>query len=100
MQENIRRTDCESIDAKSPFSIYEENYCEKCDSYSGCIGLISSTSTSMGVEESEAKKNTRNIGDKMFFDMVKGMGVSLYTQKFKMILECMQARKLLNDMKY
>lgn len=85
------------IDSKSPFSIYEEKFCNRCSDYNGCIGLISSTSTSIGIEDTEGKINTKTIGDKMFLDMVKGMGVSLYTHKFKMLLECMQARKLMND---
>lgn len=82
---------------KSPFAIYEDKFCNKCDNYSGCIGLVSSTSTSIGIEDNEKQINTKNIGDKMFLDMVKGMGVSLYTHKFKMILECMEARKLMKD---
>lgn len=85
--------------SKSPFSIYEDKFCNKCDDYGGCIGLISSASTSIGIEDSsQGQINTKNIGDKMFLDMVKGMGVSLYTYKFKMILECMEARRLIKDM--
>ncbi len=43
--------------------------------------------------------NTKNMlsGDKMFLDIVKGMGVSLYAHKFKMILDCMEARRLMKD---
>jgi hypothetical protein len=81
---------------RSPFSIYEEKFCDICSEYNSCIGFISSASTSMGIEE---HINTKNMlsGDKMFLDMVKGIGASLYTHKFKMILDCMEARKLMND---
>lgn len=85
------------MEIKSPFSIYEEKFCNICSEYNGCIGLISSASTSIGIEENINTKNMLS-GDKMFLDMVKGMGVSLYAHKFKMILDCMDARKLMNNM--
>ncbi len=88
---------------ESPFSIYEEKYCNTCSGYNNCIGLISSTYTSIGIENTgENQINTKNIqqmgGDKMFLDIVKGMGVSLYAHKFRMILDCMQARKLMKNL--
>lgn len=81
---------------KSPFAIYEEKFCNICSEYNSCIGLISSTSTSIGIEDTDQLK-LKLPGDKMFLDMVKGMGVSLYAHKFKMILDCMEARKLMKD---
>lgn len=84
-------------DIKSPFSIYEDKFCNKCDDYSGCIGVISSASTSIGVEDTNQQVNTKSTGEKILLDMVKGMGVSLYTHKFKMMLDCMKARKLMKD---
>jgi hypothetical protein len=50
----------------------------------------------MGIEDT-SQLQLKLPGDKMFLDMVKGMGVSLYAHKFKMILDCMKARKLMND---
>lgn len=100
--ENI---DDNKIPSKSPFSIYEDKFCNRCSEYNGCIGLISSTSTSIGIDDNYEKEtgvknllSSNNIfSNKMFVDIVKGMGVSLYTHKFKMILDCMKARKLMND---
>jgi hypothetical protein len=85
-----------NMEIRSPFSIYEEQFCNICSEYNSCIGFISSASTSMGIEENVNTKNMLS-GDKMFLDMVKGMGVSLYAHKFKMILDCMEARKLIKD---
>lgn len=81
---------------KSPFAIYEEKFCNICSEYNSCIGLISSASTSIGIEDTNQIK-LKFPGDRMFSDMVKGMGVSLYAHKFKMILDCMEARKLMKD---
>lgn len=91
-------SDNSEMPSKSPFAAYEEKFCNICSEYNSCIGLISSASTSIGIEDTNEKQiNTKNIGDKMFLDMVKGMGVSLYAHKFKMILDCMDARKLMKD---
>lgn len=84
------------MEIKSPFSIYEEKFCNICSEYNSCIGFISSASISMGIEDNVNTKNMLS-GDKMVIDMIKGMGVSLYAHKFKMILDCMEARKLIND---
>ncbi len=81
---------------KSPFAAYEEEFCNICTEYNSCIGLISSASISMGIEDTNQLR-LKLPGDKIFLDMVKGMGVSLYTHKFKMILDCMEARKLMKD---
>lgn len=92
----MENTENSKMSSKSPFSMYEEKFCNTCDHYNGCIGLISSASTSIGIEDT-SQLQLKLPGDKMFSDMVKGMGVSLYTHKFKMILDCMEARKLMND---
>jgi len=82
--------------SKSPFAMYEDKFCNVCSEYNSCIGLISSTSTSMSIEDADQIK-LKLPGAKLFLDMVKGMGVSLYAHKFKMILDCMEARKLMKD---
>lgn len=88
---------------ESPFAIYEEKFCNACSGYNNCIGLVSSTYTSIGIENtSENQANVKNKqqlpGDKMVLDIVKGMGVSLYAHKFRMMLDCMQAKKLMKNL--
>ena len=56
--ENTVEISCEKINSEeitigniSPFKIYEDKYCSKCEDYSGCLGLIDSTT--MEIQESK-----------------------------------------------
>lgn len=72
----------------SPFKVYEERYCNRCGDYRGCLGLIDSMS--MSVEGSSIKS-----GNAAFDNMMKSVEGMTYTNRFKIILECMQMRSYL-----
>jgi len=73
----------------SPFKIYEDIYCSKCEDYRGCLGLIDSTT----MELQDSKGIT---GDKAFDNMVKSMGGLTFSARFKMILDCARMRDVVS----
>lgn len=73
----------------SPFKIYEEKFCNKCEDYRGCLGLIDSMS--MNLQNSNLKS-----GSEAFDNMVKSMGGLTFATRFKMILDCIETRDYLS----
>lgn len=74
----------------SPFKIYEEKYCSKCEDYRGCIGLIDSTT--MDLQDSKVV-----TGDKGLDSMIKNMGGLTFSVRFKMILDCSRMRDIISN---
>lgn len=74
----------------SPFRIYEDIYCSKCEDYRGCLGLIDSTT--MDLQESKGI-----TGDKAFDNMIKSMGGLTFSARFKMILDCARMRDVVSN---
>lgn len=73
----------------SPFKIYEDIYCSKCEDYRGCLGLIDSTT--MDLQDSKV-----TTGDKGFDNMIKSMGSITFSARFKMILDCARMRDVVS----
>ncbi len=75
---------------QSPFRKYEETYCNGCDDYNGCIGLVVKMSAGMGesVEDFGHKATNEWINS-----MQRSIGSSLFTSKYELISKCMNARK-------
>lgn len=87
-------TSTESVDIEgnvSPFKIYEEKYCNKCEDYRGCLGLIDS----MTVMLQDSKSKTGNEG---LDSMVKSIGGLTFSARFKMILDCSKLRSYISKM--
>ena len=78
----------------SPFSEYEKRYCEECDDYNGCIGLILKASIGSG-EFSEEFLKRCNEADKAWLDMMKNIGASMFVQKYSTIINCIRAREFM-----
>lgn len=76
----------------SPFKTYEEKYCNKCEDYRGCLGLIDS----MTMMLQDSKPMTGNEG---FDNMVKSMGGLTFSTRFKMILDCSTLRSSISKIK-
>jgi hypothetical protein len=74
----------------SPFGLYENKYCSKCQDYRGCLGLIDSTT--MDLQESKGL-----TGDKAFDNMIKSMGGLTFSARFKMILDCARMRDIISN---
>lgn len=74
----------------SPFGLYEDKYCSKCQDYRGCLGLIDSTT--MDLQESKGI-----TGDKAFDNMIKSMGGLTFSARFKMILDCARMRDVISN---
>jgi len=79
-------------DNASPFKIYEEKYCNKCEDYRGCLGLIDQ----MTMELQDSKSKTGNEG---LDSMVKSMGGLTFSARFKMILDCSNLRNHISKIK-
>ncbi len=73
----------------SPFRIYEDMYCSKCEDYRGCIGLIDSTA--MDFQDSKGI-----TGDKTFDNVIKNMGGLTFSARFRMILDCSRMRDIVS----
>ena len=73
----------------SPFKIYEDIYCNKCEDYRGCLGLIDSMTMAL----QDSKPMTGNAG---FDDMIKSMGGLTFSTRFKMILDCSELRNYIS----
>lgn len=76
----------------SPFKIYEEKYCNKCEDYRGCLGLIDS----MTMMIQDAKPMTGSEG---LDNMVKSMGGLTFSTRFKIILDCSNLRSYISKIK-
>lgn len=78
----------------SPFKIYEERYCSKCEDYRGCIGLIDSMSMSMDTQDNKKPgyealdSTTKN----MINSAMKSMVNMAFSARFKIILDCTNMR--------
>ena len=90
-QEYMEENKEESIkeESISPFKIYENQYCDKCEDYMGCLGLIDSTT--MALQDSNV-----STGNEAFDSMVKSMGGLTFSARFKMILDCAQLRNMVS----
>lgn len=75
----------------SPFGLYEDMYCSKCQDYRGCIGLIDSTS--MALQDSNMI-----TGDKGFDNVIKSMGGLTFSTRFRAILDCARLRNIVSKM--
>lgn len=73
----------------SPFGLYEDMFCSKCQDYRGCLGLIDSTT--MDLQDSKPI-----TGDKGFDTMIKSMGGLTFSVRFKMILDCARMRDIVS----
>jgi len=76
----------------SPFKIYEERYCNKCEDYRGCLGLIDQ----MTMELQDTKSKTGYEG---LDNMVKSIGGLTFSARFKMILDCSKLRSYISRIK-
>lgn len=88
-------TDHEMIDNiknESPFKIYEDMYCNMCEDYRGCLGLIDS----MTMNLQDSKQTTGNEG---IDNMVKSMGGLTFSARFKIILDCSNLRNYISKIK-
>lgn len=79
----------------SPFKVYEDKYCSKCQDYHGCIGLIDSHVIKMQeLLVNVDKKNNPTDGIEGFIkgmvETTTGMGAG---QRFGLIATCMGARE-------
>ncbi len=88
-EENLEKSSEGNI---SPFKIYEEKYCNKCEDYRGCLGLIDSTTMML----QDSKPMTGNEG---FDNMVKSMGGLTFSTRFKIILDCSNLRSYISKIK-
>ena len=77
----------------SPFGSYEEKYCNKCQDYRGCLGLIDSTT--MDLQDSKV-----TTGDKGFDNMIKSMGGLTFSTRFKIILNCAHLRDIVSKIDF
>ena len=75
--------------ATSPFGLYEDKHCSKCQDYRGCLGLIDSTT--MDLQDSKTI-----TGDKGFDSIIKSMGGLTFSARFKMILDCARMREIVS----
>jgi len=75
----------------SPFKIYEERYCNTCNDYLGCIGLIDSIT--MSLQDSKA-----TLGNESLDSLIKSMGGLTFTTRFKIILDCMELRNFISKL--
>ncbi len=85
----------------SPFKIYEDRYCSRCEDYRGCLGLIDSMSISMDIQDS--KKSGYEALDSVAKDMMnsamKSMVNMAFSMRFKLILDCTNMRKYIYKIK-
>lgn len=89
MDEIDQNREIDNIDnEESPFKIYERRYCEKCQDYNGCIGLIDTMTMEL--------QNSNTMLGSGFDNMIKSMGGLTFTTRFKMILDCIKARNYLS----
>lgn len=79
---------------QSPFRKYEETYCNECDDYGGCIGLVVSMSTGAGETGLDFGHKATN---EWINNMQKNMGASLFTSRYELILKCIKAREWLSS---
>lgn len=86
-EENIGNILEENI---SPFKIYEERYCNKCEDYRGCLGLIDSMT--MMLQDSKAKSGYEGLDN-----MVKSLGGLTFSARFKIILDCSGLRNFIQN---
>lgn len=85
----------------SPFKIYEDKYCSRCEDYRGCLGLIDSMSMSMDTQDSkkpgyEALDNTTK---NMINSATKSLVNMAFSMRFKMILDCTNMRNYISKIK-
>lgn len=73
----------------SPFKIYEDKYCSRCQDYRGCIGLIDSLAVKMQDQDIMKGLPEEMAGFLRHFVESTGMGSG---QRFGMITTCMGAR--------
>ena len=73
----------------SPFKIYEDIYCNKCEDHRGCLGLIDSMT--MALQESKA-----TTGNEAVDGMIKNMGGLTFSTRFKIILDCAHLRDIIS----
>lgn len=85
------------MENRSPFKLFEDEYCNKCEDYNGCIGFILSTSAVGTGDTGEKDKKRYSDIENAYFEMVKNIGISMFIQKYSMILNCMKARKLMKE---
>lgn len=81
-----KQVDLEEL-SQSPFKIYEDMFCSKCEDYKGCLGLIDSST--MEIQNADI-----STGSKSMDSMVKSMGGLTFSVRFKMILDCARLREL------
>lgn len=91
-QEEINKGDINTEGDISPFRIYEETYCNKCEDYRGCLGLIDSMT--MALQDSKPM-----TGNESLDNMVKSLGGLTFSARFNMILNCARLRDIVSKVK-
>lgn len=76
----------------SPFKIYEDKYCSRCEDYRGCLGLIDSMTMSL----QDSKQTTGNEG---LDSMIRSMGGLTFSTRFKIVLDCSNLRNYISKIK-
>lgn len=85
----------------SPFKIYEDKYCSKCEDYRGCLGLIDSMSISMDTQDGKKPgyEALDSVTKNMMNSAMKSMVNMAFSMRFKLILDCTNMRKYISKIK-